>query len=174
MPTGEASAPTAAVRLRETTPGDVDIFFRQQLDPDAIWMAAFTGKDPADRAAFAARWARILGDETMVKRTVIYEGQVAGHVASFERDGEPEITYWLGREFWGKGIATLALAGFLREHTQRPLHARVAKDNKGSLRVLEKCGFRVTGEDRGFANARGEEIEEYVLTLDPVEDSGRS
>ncbi len=166
MPTGKASDPMATVYLRETTPGDLDIFFRHQLDAEANRMAAFTGKDPADRDAFSSRWARILDDSAMTKRTVIYDGQVAGHVVSFERDGEPEITYWLGREFWGKGIATQALAQFLRQQRRRPLYARVAKDNRGSLRVLQKCGFRITGEDRGFANARGEEIDEYVLTLD--------
>ena len=43
--------------------------------------------------------------------------------------------------------------------------ARVAKDNLGSRRVLEKRGFAIVGEARGFANARGEEIEELVLEL---------
>jgi RimJ/RimL family protein N-acetyltransferase len=47
----------------------------------------------------------------------------------------------------------------------RPLHARAAADNIASVRVLEKCGFVVTGHDRGFANARGTEIDEVLLTL---------
>jgi RimJ/RimL family protein N-acetyltransferase len=47
----------------------------------------------------------------------------------------------------------------------RPLYARAAADNAGSVRVLEKCGFVLTGHERGFANARGEEIDEVVLTL---------
>jgi RimJ/RimL family protein N-acetyltransferase len=81
--------------------------------------------------------------------------------------GEPEITCWIGKEFWGRGIATRALAEFLRLVEARPLLARVARDNVGSIRVLEKCGFEPCGENRGFANARGEEIEERVMKLGP-------
>ena len=75
------------------------------------------------------------------------------------------MSYWIGREFWGKGIATKALAVFLSAVKARPLYARAAKDNIASLRVLEKCGFAITGYERGFANARGEEVEEVVLEL---------
>ncbi len=82
-----------------------------------------------------------------------------------DEPGKPEVTYWLGKEFWGQGIATRALAAFLGQMTERPVYARAAKDNAGSLRVLEKCGFTITGEGKGFANARGMEIEEYILTL---------
>jgi RimJ/RimL family protein N-acetyltransferase len=90
---------------------------------------------------------------------------VAGSVASFEDFGQLEVTYWLGREFWGKGIATRALASLLAFQTTRPIYARAAKDNAASLRVLQKCGFVITGEDKGYANARGQVIEEYILTL---------
>ena len=83
----------------------------------------------------------------------------------FEQDGKPEVTYWIGREFWGKGIATKALAEFLGHVPVRPLYARAAKDNVASIRVLTKCGFCVTGEERGFANAQGAEIQELVLEL---------
>jgi RimJ/RimL family protein N-acetyltransferase len=86
-------------------------------------------------------------------------------VASFEDAGQLEVTYWLGREFWGRGIATRALAALLEYQTTRPIYARAAKDNAASLRVLQKCGFVITGEDKGYANARGEVIEEYLLTL---------
>jgi RimJ/RimL family protein N-acetyltransferase len=151
--------------LRDVTDDDLPIFFEQQLDPDANYMAAFTSRDPTDRDAFMAHWARIRADKTIINRTVVYDGQVAGSVASFEDDGQLEVTYWLGREFWGKGIATRALAALLDYQTTRPIYARVAKDNAASLRVLRKCGFVITGEDKGYANARGEVIEEYILTL---------
>jgi RimJ/RimL family protein N-acetyltransferase len=78
---------------------------------------------------------------------------------------EPEIGYWIDKTYWGKGVATRALALFLEEIELRPLYARVAKDNQGSIRVLEKCGFIRHGEDKGFANARGAEVEEYILML---------
>jgi RimJ/RimL family protein N-acetyltransferase len=151
--------------LRDVTDDDLPIFFEQQLDPDAIYMAAFTSKDPTDRDAFMAHWARIRADEAIINRTILCDDQVAGSVASFEDFGQLEVTYWLGREFWGKGIATRALAALLEYQTTRPISARAAKDNAASLRVLQKCGFVITGEDKGYANARGEVIEEYLLTL---------
>lgn len=154
--------------LRDVTDDDLPIFFEQQLDPQANWMAAFTAKDPTDREVFMAKWARIRQDKDILIRTIVYDGRVAGSVLSYVSDGEPEVSYWLGREFWGKGIATQALAAFLQIQTLRPIYARAAKDNLASLRVLQKCGFKVTGEDRGFANARGQEVAEYTLRLEPA------
>jgi RimJ/RimL family protein N-acetyltransferase len=156
---------TVDIRLREVADADLPVFFAQQLDPVANQMAAFTGEDPTDRDAFEAHWARIRADESVLIRAIVCDGAVAGYVVSFERDGQPEVSYWIGTEHWGKGIATQALAVFLREQPRRPLQARVAKDNAASIRVLEKCGFTVIGEDRYFANARGEEIDELILEL---------
>jgi len=91
---------------------------------------------------------------------------VASSVLSYEEAGKPEVSYWIGKTYWGRGIATRSLAEFLAHgNTARPIYARVAKVNLGSRRVLEKCGFAIVGEARGFANARGEEIEELVLEL---------
>ena len=157
------SSDSSDVSLRQVEDDDLPVFFQHQLDPVATHMAAFTAKDPADEDAFNAHWARILGDEGITTRSILLDGQVVGHVASFEQDGRLEITYWIGREHWGKGVATRALSLFLAEIEVRPIYARVAKDNTGSLRVLEKCGFTVCGHDRGFANARREEIDELVL-----------
>jgi RimJ/RimL family protein N-acetyltransferase len=155
------------VHLRDVTEGDLSIFFEQQLDPVANQMAAFTAKDPADKIAFTAKWTKILGDGSITKKTVLFDGQVAGSVIAFLApwSGHLEVSYWIGREFWGKGIATKALSGILGSLKSRPLYARVANDNLASIRVLEKCGFTVSGNDKGFANARGEEIEEVVLEL---------
>jgi RimJ/RimL family protein N-acetyltransferase len=152
--------------LRNVADDDLPIFFEYQLDQDANTMAAFTARDPADREAFMEHWHRILADETTINQTILFSGQVAGSVSSYEEEGRPEVTYWLGKEYWGKGIATQALAEFLAHHNKaRPIYARVAKDNLGSRRVLEKCGFVIIGESRGFANARGQEIEELLLEL---------
>lgn len=157
---------TGDVSLRDTTEDDLPTFFEHQLNPDANRMAAFTAENPADRDAFTAHWARILGDESIIKKTVLLDGRVAGNVLSFEQFGEREVSYWIGKEYWGRGVATRALAVFLDHVPERPLYARAAKDNAGSLRVLEKCGFEISGEDRGFSNARGEEVEEFVLRLE--------
>jgi RimJ/RimL family protein N-acetyltransferase len=153
--------------LRDVLPDDLLIFFENQLDQEANTMAAFTAKDPTDREAFMTHWNKILGIDTCIIRTILFNGQVAGSVSSYEDEGKPEVTYWLGREYWGKGIATRALKELLEHHSQkRPMHARVAKDNLASRRVLEKCGFKIIGEDKGFANARGQEIEEFLLELE--------
>jgi RimJ/RimL family protein N-acetyltransferase len=152
--------------LRNVVNDDLPLFFEYQLDPDANYMAAFTAKDPTNQETFMAHWHRILADETNIIKTILFDGHVAGSVSSYEDEGKPEVTYWLGREYWGKGIATWALAEFLTQHNQtRPIYARIAKDNLGSRRVLEKCGFAIIGESRGFANARGQEIEELLLEL---------
>jgi RimJ/RimL family protein N-acetyltransferase len=162
----EAGSPlTSGVLLRDVMEDDLPIFFEHQLDPAANHMAAFTSKDPADRDAFTAHWIRILADDTITVKTILFGGQVAGHVVGFERFGKPEVSYWIGKEYWGQGIATQALSEFLGYLEARPLYARAAKDNIASIRVLKKCGFTISGEDRGFANARGGEVEEYILEL---------
>jgi RimJ/RimL family protein N-acetyltransferase len=157
------------VLLRAVEPEDLPVFFEQQLDPEANRMAAFTAADPSDREAFAARWARILaGDAVAVTTILADDGAVAGSVLLWRDpalDG-PEVSYWLGREFWGRGLATAALRLFLAEIETRPLYGRAAKDNVASIRVLEKCGFALECEARGYAPARGEEIAEVVLRLD--------
>ena len=156
--------------LREVVSDDLPIFFVQQLNQEANIMAAFTAKDPTNQAAFMAHWHKILTNDTVIIKTIIFNQQVAGSVSSYEEEGKPEVTYWLGKEYWGKGIATWALNAFLTHHNPaRPIYARVAKDNLGSRRVLEKCGFTVISEGKGFANARGEEIEELLLVLDAIE-----
>jgi RimJ/RimL family protein N-acetyltransferase len=156
---------TPRIELRPFQPTDLPFFFEHQLDPGAQHMVAFLARDPSDRAAYDAHLARISRDPNVVNRTILADGEVAGYVAKFEREGHAEVCYYLGRPYWGRGIATRALAMLLEEVSVRPLRAGVAHDNVGSLRVLEKCGFRVCGRERGFAAARGEEIEEIVLEL---------
>lgn len=156
----------ADVVLRNLQEQDLPILFQQQQDPEANYMAAFTAKDPTDREAFDQHWAKIQADDGILIRTILYDGQVAGSILSHAWFGDLEISYWLGREYWGKGIASRALELFLEQQRERPIFARVAKDNLGSIRVLEKNGFVVVGEDRGFANARGEEVEELILKFE--------
>jgi RimJ/RimL family protein N-acetyltransferase len=140
---------TPRVRLRDVVDDDLPVFFEHQLDPDANRMGGFR---PRDREAFMAHWRTILGDDTGVTRTVLVDGEVAGNVVSFLHQGRREVGYWIGREHWGKGVATSALAALLEVLEMRPLYAHVARQNVASARVLEKCGFRVLGEeDDGFA-----------------------
>jgi RimJ/RimL family protein N-acetyltransferase len=152
--------------LREITNDDLDVLFEHWTDTEAIRMAAFVPADQHDRSTFEARWARILGDESTTNKAIELDGALVGTISSFDNDGRREVTYWIGREHWGKGIATRALREFLELEAARPLYGAAAKDNAGSIRVLEKCGFRLVGSGRAFAHGRGEEIDEVVLRLD--------
>ena len=154
-----------SIVLRDVVEDDMAIFFTQQLDPTANHMAAFVAKDPTDWDAFTAHWARNLAQDTITVRTILFNGAVTGHVACFPQFDNLDVAYWLGKEYWGRGIATAALALFLREIPTRPLHACVVKDNLASLRVLQKCGFVIAGEDKGFSHARDQEVEEFILVL---------
>lgn len=151
------------VVLREVTEADLPFFFEHQRDPDALRMAAFPSRD---REAFTAHWMKILADETAVTKTILFEGAVAGHVACFERDGKREVGYWIGREYWDRGIATRALSELLGHVQERPLFAHVAKHNLGSLRVLEKCGFQRAGEDKELSSVDGQVVEGLILKLE--------
>lgn len=159
----------ASITIREVEPADLETFYEHQLDPEAIRMAAFVGEDRSDKTAFHAHWIKILQAPRTTNRTIVADGQVAGHIACYPQDQHLEVTYWIGREFWGRGLASEALNQMLRLIVDRPMFARVATDNIGSLRVLQKSGFKIVGQDKGFANGRGENTEEYILRLDPDE-----
>jgi RimJ/RimL family protein N-acetyltransferase len=137
--------------LRAVEPTDLPIFFEHQRDPVALLMAGMPGRD---LEAFNEHWTRILADDTVRIRTVLVDGQVAGNVLSFERGGRREVGYWIGRDHWGRGVATAALVAFLGEEKARPLHAGVLPENGGSLCVLAKCGFAVCGEEDGLVILR--------------------
>lgn len=155
-----------SITLREIESSDLETFYQHQLDRQAIRMAAFVGKDRKDEVAFNAHWDKILHSPQNINRTIVADGQIAGYIACYPDGEHMEVTYWLGREFWGKGLATQALTRMLDLVVERPIFARAATDNIGSIRVLQKCGFKTIGKDKGFANGRGEETEEYILRLD--------
>ena len=141
--------------LRDVQEDDLEVFFEQQREPEGVAMAVFPARE---REAFDAHWRRILATDSLVVRTIEVDGEVAGNMGSWEQDGRQLVGYWLGREFWGRGLATAALAGFVQELEVRPLHAWVATSNAGSIRVLEKCGFVRIGEHTT-------DVEEYLYEL---------
>jgi RimJ/RimL family protein N-acetyltransferase len=151
------------IQLRDVIETDLAIFYEQQLDHEATEMAGFP---PRDRDAFMVHWSKIMMDESIQLRTILFHGEIAGNIVCFKQLGEREVGYWLGKEYWGKGIATQALKEFLKMIETRPLYAHVAKHNIGSRRVLEKCGFTIAGEDRFFSEFFGKNIDEFILTLD--------
>ena len=150
------------VSLRPVVEADFEAFYEQQADPVSIEMAALPARE---REPHDEHWRRSLAQESTFARTIVVDGEVAGHVVSFLRDGagDVEVGYWLDRSMWGRGVATAALAAFLEEEPRRPLTAGVATHNAGSRRVLEKCGFVVTDT---IPDAKGDGIDEWHLRLD--------
>ena len=126
------------VLLRDVEPGDLPLFFEHQRDPVAVALVVFRSRDKAE---FDEHWAKILADHACLKKTIVSDGQIAGHIGSFTRDGEREVGYWIDRTLWGRGIMSQALSAFLRLEQTRPLYAGVAPHNVASIRVLQKCGF---------------------------------
>jgi RimJ/RimL family protein N-acetyltransferase len=148
--------------LRDVVEADIPIFFEHQRDPEAIRMAAFPARD---REAFTAHWDKILKNDHGTKKTIVFEGHVAGYIVSFDKEGKRLVGYWIGRDYWGKGLATKALAELIQELTVRPLYANVARSNVASIRVLEKCGFVTSGSQTEFDEALREEVEEVLMAL---------
>lgn len=153
------------LKLRPTEHADLALLFEFQLDKEAIHLAAFTPKDPTDKEAYIEKYTKILNDPKKNNQTILVDDIIIGSIAKFELHGDTEITYWIDRNYWGKGIATAALKNFLILENTRPIFGRVAFDNIGSQRTLEKCGFVKIGTDKGFANARQAEIEEFIYKL---------
>ena len=153
------------IKLRPTEIIDLDTLFQFQLDKEGGYLAAFMPKDPTDKTAYINKYSKLLDDPTVNNQTIILDNTIVGSIAKFVIQGDTEITYWIDRKFWGQGIATTALSDFLKIEQARPIFGRVAFDNFGSQKVLEKCGFDKVGSDKGFANARQTEIEEFIYKL---------
>jgi RimJ/RimL family protein N-acetyltransferase len=149
------------VTLRPVVEADLEAFYEQQADPDSVRMAAL---EPRDRDAHFPHWRRVLEEDTTLVRTIDVDGEVAGHVVSFLRDGvgDPEVGYWIARGLWGRGVASSALEQFLALEPRRPLVAHVATHNPASRRVLEKCGFTV---EALVPDALGDGVDEWHLRL---------
>lgn len=150
------------VLLREVRPEDLPVFYKQQREPEALRMAAWV---PRDAEPFIEHWTRLRADPTNFVQTIEADGQVAGNIGSFVRDGHTLVGYWIGKDHWGQGVASAALLQFLQLERRRPLRAHVERNNLGSIRVLEKGGFAVCGEEKAFNEALGREIEELILEL---------
>jgi RimJ/RimL family protein N-acetyltransferase len=155
----------ANVVLRPITDSDLDDIFEQMSDATSVQMAAFTAEDPNNRNVFDAHMARVMNMPDVTYRAVISDEHLVGTISSFVLDGVTEVTYWIDRSCWGQGLASRALELLLQEVSHRPLRARVASDNIGSLRVLSKAGFKPVGTEVSYAPARHAEIEETLLEL---------
>ena len=149
------------IQLRNVEANDLPLFFEHQRDPIAVAMVAFNSRD---RAAFDQHWAKLLADDSLLKKTIIVDGEVAGNIGSWTSEGKREVGYWIDRAFWGRGVATEALSAFLCLEQTRPLYAGVAKHNVASIRVLQKCGFTLLGPEEAAPDDA--EASHVLLRLD--------
>ena len=125
--------------LRPVLPTDLPFLFEQQLDPEAVAMSAYPSKD---RGEFMRHWEGILKNKAIIARAIVHKEKLAGHILCWKEGRyEQRVGYWIGKQFWGRGIATSALREFLAQVKVRPLFAEVANHNVASKRVLEKTGF---------------------------------
>ncbi|HEX6497456.1 MAG TPA: GNAT family N-acetyltransferase [Micromonosporaceae bacterium] len=155
----------ASMSLRDVRESDLPELFEIQRDQTAQHMAAFINAAANDRDAYLRKWLRILADETITNKAILLDGELVGSVASFVVEGDTEVTYWIRRDCWGRGIATAALAELLNEVATRPIYGRTAYDNVGSMRVLERNGFVRVGEEQAYAEARQATITEVIFKL---------
>lgn len=153
------------IKLRPSIAEDINIFFEYQLDAEANYLAAFTAKNPADKAAYLEKYTKLLHNPTVNMQTIVADSNVIGTITKFEINEEAEVAFWIDKHFWGQGFATKSLKMFLDIERKRPIFGHVAFDNFGSQKVLEQCGFVKIGTEVGFANARQAEIEEFIYKL---------
>jgi ribosomal-protein-alanine N-acetyltransferase len=154
------------IKLKPTEISDLDTLFKFQLDKEGGYLAAFMPKDATDKSAYISKYTKLLSEPTVNNQTILLDNIIVGSIGKFIMEGNAEITYWIDRKYWGHGIAQKALKELLTIESIRPIFGRVAFDNFGSQKVLEKCGFVKIGSDKGFANARQTEIEEFIYKLE--------
>lgn len=154
------------LRLQKTTVEDLEQLFLFQADEEANYLAAFNSENPSDKEAYMKKWTGIVNRDNCNMQTIWVDDVIAGSVIHFDLGDETNVSYWIDRPQWGKGIATKGLQMFLETTDKKILYGRVAYDNTGSQKVLEKNGFVKTGTETGFANGRGKEIEEFIYVLE--------
>ena len=146
MPGARLAGMSEDVRLRDVEEDDLELFFEQEHDAEAARRSRFA---PRDRERFMTHWVtKILGDDTVFVQTVTVDGEPAGHVVAWWEQERRFIGYWLGRQYWGRGIGTRALTLFLQREEARPLHADPFAGNTGSVRLLKRLGFQRIGTVR--------------------------
>jgi RimJ/RimL family protein N-acetyltransferase len=156
-----------SVTLRPLVDEDADFVFDMLRDPVAVHMVGATSTaDPDDRTWFDGWFAEFRFSPDVRSFAVLEAEELAGVVAVYNIPAAPEVTFWIDRGFWGRGIGSRSLALLLEEVPDRPLLAGTLVDNLGSLAVLRHNGFREIGRERILARGRGLEVESVRLRLD--------
>ncbi len=151
------------VAIRPGVEADLPTFFEHQSDPEAVRMVIAR---PRTGPAFFEHWAKVLIDPAVTHRAILADGALAGMINAFDAEGHRWVGYWLGRQWWGRGVATRALGLLLAEESARPLHARAARSNVASIRVLERNGFVLRGYGMSEETERFPACEEARFLLE--------
>lgn len=158
------------IELRDLDDDDLDAIFEMMRDPEAVVMAAFTADDPNDRAAYDAWIARQRADDDVLYQVVTENGGFAGTAAVFTIDGDREVSFWIARHAWNRGVATAALRLLVSREAVRPLFARAAAHNEAAIAVFRHCGFTEVSRNVAYAPGLAREVEELVFVLLPALD----
>ncbi len=148
---------TERLRFRESTPADAEAMYELNSDPEVI---QYTGDLPFDSVEAVREF--LDGYVSVYRKWKrgrwIAELKSTGVVIGWcglkfhEEENVTDVGYRFHKRFWGNGYATEAAIaaieyGFNVLNLDRIVaHAR--KENTASLRVLEKCGMRITGEEK--------------------------
>lgn len=147
----EGPAMSQGLRLRAWARSDADRFLELLGDPDLWRFMPEARPEPFDRTVAEALIEVSNASNHHKVRAIEMQGRIVGQVRlKFDDTGQAEdtaeVSYWLGRSYWGQGIGTEAMRSFsamvFRDHPDlRRLFARVHCDNAASLRLLAKVGF---------------------------------
>ncbi len=152
------------MKLRAAQKSDYPKLFAIHDDAQSHFDAGFS--ELKTQVEYFKHLDHILNMESVILKVIDVDGDVVGIVGKWVMDENPELMYWMSRDYMGQGLATKAVELFLRDFSQRPMYAHTAADHKASHRVLEKNRFKLMAEMVSFADARNIENLEYVWKLD--------
>ena len=149
---------TKRLRIRPWTESDARSLFKYASDPEVreIFSNGHT-------------WAIELKESGEAVGCICYYDQKESNIPIGEQDAE--IGYWIGKPHWNRGLATEALRGMVdycfNTRGFLTLWSDFFVDNPASGRVMEKCGFRDTGEENLLSHLyRGDERPVRIMRLD--------
>ena len=167
---------TERLVLRQLMLEDAKAFSKLASDYD---IAKMTGSLPYPMPLFSAEF-KIMYLRRQKQRGLAYPyaitkdgGELIGVMDLFRStpDAVLEIGYWIGKPYWGQGLSTEAAKAIIQEAREtlgvKALKAGVFADNPASLRVLQKLGFKTTGEEEMyFSMGRLKKVRSKNLRLD--------
>jgi len=153
---------TKRLKLRPLTSADAPRIAEIGGDWD---IASMTSRMPYPYSlAAASQWISGIDDNEVV-RGITLDGVLIGVTGYLpdESGDSAEIGYWLGKDFWGQGFATEAVAALIAYCFRRERFTRLTcghyMDNPASARVIRKLGFQPSGEGKYWCEARRRDVE---------------